>query len=142
MVKFEKVIVGSGAEKETSEKFNQVLGGKFDRMLFLTATPFQLGHQELIHVLRSFEAVRWKSIKEPTVSVEKFHEQIDQLETALDKNRLAGRHLDRLWGAIRSEMLCGGEVDAWWCRVAESTADECKCFCYQELFLTSHRKEV
>ena len=101
-----------------------LLGGKFDRMLFLTATPFQLGHQELIRVLRSFEAVRWKSDKEPTVSMEKFHEQIDQLDTALDKNRLAGRHLDRLWGAIRSEMLCGGEVEAWWCRVAESTADE------------------
>jgi hypothetical protein len=27
------------------------LGGKFDRMMFLTATPFQLGHAELIRVL-------------------------------------------------------------------------------------------
>jgi len=33
--------------------------GVFDRMLFLTATPFQLGHHELTEVLRRFTAVRW-----------------------------------------------------------------------------------
>ena len=35
------------------------LGGKFDRMLFLTATPFQLGHGELVRVLDRFEGVAW-----------------------------------------------------------------------------------
>jgi len=35
-----------------------LMKNKFQRMLFLTATPFQLGHQELIRVLRSFGAVR------------------------------------------------------------------------------------
>ena len=29
--------------------------GVFDRMLFLTATPFQLGHHELVEVLRRFD---------------------------------------------------------------------------------------
>ena len=42
-----------------------LLRGKFQRMLFLTATPFQLGHQELIRVIRSFDAVRWNSSRSP-----------------------------------------------------------------------------
>ncbi|MBX6722818.1 MAG: hypothetical protein IRY92_06250, partial [Dactylosporangium sp.] len=37
------------------------LGNMFDRMLFLTATPFQLSHDELIRVLRRFHGVRWRS---------------------------------------------------------------------------------
>ena len=35
------------------------LAKRFDRMLFLTATPFQLGHRELVHVLQRFGDVRW-----------------------------------------------------------------------------------
>jgi hypothetical protein len=31
----------------------------FDQMLFLTATPFQLGHHELLSVLDRFGDVRW-----------------------------------------------------------------------------------
>ena len=35
------------------------MANAFDRMLFLTATPFQLGHQELVRVLERFGDVRW-----------------------------------------------------------------------------------
>ncbi|MGI8755706.1 MAG: hypothetical protein ACR2MB_07575 [Acidimicrobiales bacterium] len=34
------------------------LGGMFERMLFLTTTPFQLGHGELLRVLERFEGAR------------------------------------------------------------------------------------
>ncbi|MBK6427797.1 MAG: hypothetical protein IPF82_16845 [Blastocatellia bacterium] len=35
------------------------LANAFDRMLFLTATPFQLGHHELVNVLTRFGGVAW-----------------------------------------------------------------------------------
>jgi len=35
------------------------MANAFDRMLFLTATPFQLGHHELISVLGRFGDVKW-----------------------------------------------------------------------------------
>lgn len=35
------------------------MANAFDRMLFLTATPFQLGHHELVRVLERFGDVRW-----------------------------------------------------------------------------------
>jgi hypothetical protein len=93
-------------------------------MLFLTATPFQLGHQELIRVLRSFEAIRWNSPKAPASGLEEFHAEINRLEGALDANRLAGRHLDRLWGAIRPDMLGDKDVETWWCRVRACPEDD------------------
>ena len=44
---------------ETAEDAGQ-LSRVFERMLFLTATPFQLGHNELCSILRRFEGIRWK----------------------------------------------------------------------------------
>ena len=78
---------------------------KFDRMLFLTATPFQLGHQELIRVLRSFAAVRWSSPVAPAGTEDGFHQRMDELEGTLDANRRAGRRLDQLWGKLRADMV-------------------------------------
>ena len=110
--------------RQSSSDDVSLLAGKFQRMLFLTATPFQLGHQELIRVLESFAAVRWNGTGSPSLSQEEFAAKIKRLEQALDDNRLAGRHLDRLWGDIRLESL--GEQDAatWWQRVETSPADE------------------
>ncbi len=36
------------------------MSNAFDRMLFLTATPFQLGHHELVRVLERFGDIRWE----------------------------------------------------------------------------------
>ena len=100
-----------------------LLRGKFQRMLFLTATPFQLGHQELIRVIRSFDAVRWGSRRAPKKTRDEVQAEIEKLEATLDANRLAGRRLDRLWGGIRSEMLGEQDVGAWWKRVEEEPKD-------------------
>jgi hypothetical protein len=43
-----------------------IFWNKFDRLLFLSATPFQLGHDELIRVLRSFSAAKWSGPAAPT----------------------------------------------------------------------------
>jgi hypothetical protein len=100
-----------------------LLRGKFQRMLFLTATPFQLGHQELIRVVRSFDAIHWQSRHSPLRSQEDIQQDIKALEAELDANRLAGRRLDRLWGGIRLEMLESHDVGTWWGRVQNAPKD-------------------
>jgi hypothetical protein len=82
--------------RENSESEIALLGGKFRRMLFLTATPFQLGHHELIQVLRTFGAVLWMGERAASGTFEDFHEKIKQLAEALDINRLAGPTLTGL----------------------------------------------
>jgi superfamily II DNA or RNA helicase len=99
------------------------LRGKFSRMLFLTATPFQLGHHELIRVLQTFGAVRWNGERAPAGSDNDFQQQIDQLADALDKNRLAGKNLDQLWGQVTPEMLGDVSVEQWWKKIQAGPRD-------------------
>lgn len=110
--------------RDSSEEDVGILAGKFQRMLFLTATPFQLGHEELVRVLQSFKAIRWGNADAPTGDEERFGDNIGALAKALDANRRAGRHLDRLWGTIRAEMLDGLDVEEWWRRVEARPADD------------------
>jgi len=117
--------------RQESQDDVALLKDKFDRMLFLTATPFQLGHQELIRVLRSFAAVRWSSREAPGGTREDFTATMANLEQSLDLNRLAGRRFDRLWGKLRPEMLgnVGQDGDEeqrvlqWWRHVETAPAD-------------------
>lgn len=109
--------------REQSESEIALLGGKFRRMLFLTATPFQLGHHELIQVLRTFSAVLWMGERAPSGTIEEFQEKIKQLAEALDMNRLAGRHLDQLWGKITPEMIGEKSVYEWWQKVEADPQD-------------------
>lgn len=78
---------------------------KADRMLFLTATPFQLGHDELIRVLRSFAAVAWAGSEAPSKSREDFLKSLEVLKARLNENRLAGRRLDTLWGRMSPDSI-------------------------------------
>ena len=109
--------------REQSESEIALLRGKFHRMLFLTATPFQLGHHELIQVLRTFGAVLWTGERAPSGTIEDFHEQIKLLAEALDMNRLAGRSLDQLWGKITRETIGEKSVYEWWQRVEADPQD-------------------
>lgn len=72
------------------------LGNMFDRMLFLTATPFQLNHDELIRILRRFHGVRWSS---PT-GRQRFDDEVDQLQGALNRSRAAALRLERAWSRL------------------------------------------
>jgi helicase-like protein len=82
-----------------------LLWEKFDRMLFLTATPFQLGHHELIRVLRSFAAAKWTGLDAPARTRDDFLGAVDELESRLNENRLAARRLDKLWGKLAHEAV-------------------------------------
>lgn len=99
-----------------------LLWEKFDRMLFLTATPFQLGHHELIRILRSFAAAKWIGPDAPARTREDFSEAIKELENRLNRNRHAARILDRLWGKLAHEaiprcapgMNSASAAEHWW----------------------------
>lgn len=104
------------------------LGEKFERMLFLTATPFQLGHGELIRVLQRFEGIDWKSRRAPTMTRDAFRSEIDALAAALDDAQAAALRLDRAWGRLGSEHVriaapSDDRVEAWW-KQAASTEGE------------------
>lgn len=100
------------------------LKGKFRRMLFLTATPFQLGHQELVRILRTFSAVLWSGDYAPAGTAEEFRQQIDDLEKILDLNRLAGKDLDQQWGKLTGESLGDASVEQWWSRVESEPVNQ------------------
>ncbi len=95
------------------------LTGQFARMLFLTATPFQLGHHELYRVLQRFETINWVSKNAPPIGREKYKQELDNLLKKLDNFQIAARNLDNSWGKLSSEDLIVGEkkfnsVFDWW----------------------------
>ncbi|HWP45504.1 MAG TPA: helicase-related protein, partial [Blastocatellia bacterium] len=98
------------------------LGGKFDRMLFLTATPFQLGHGELIRVLERFEGINWQSRRRPAITRDGFREEISGLASALDDAQAAALRLDRAWARLGPDHILNNEgdpfdSDRWWQKV-------------------------
>jgi ERCC4-related helicase len=87
------------------------MANSFDRMLFLTATPFQLGHHELVQVLNRFGDVRWA--ERELGPREGFEATMSNLGHRLDDSQRAAVALQRCWSRLRPED-CGGDVDAWW----------------------------
>lgn len=86
----------------------------FDRMLFMTATPFQLGHHELVHVLKRFADVHWdeKELGKRTA----FDQQMEGLGDLLDGSQRSAIALQRCWRHLRAEDI-DGNIDDWWMRV-------------------------
>jgi len=83
--------------------------GRFDRMCFLTATPFQLGHRELINVLRRFDGVRWD--RATLGERNDFEQRIETLIQALDQTQRSAIHLQRTWA--RLDIDSADEVANW-----------------------------
>jgi ERCC4-related helicase len=95
------------------------LGGKFDRMLFLTATPFQLGHGELIRVLDRFEGIAWAGANAPVMTRDQFKLELEQLGHVLDDAQASALRLDAAWGRLESQHLespdgTAMELEEWW----------------------------
>ena len=83
----------------------------FERMLFLTATPFQLGHHELVSVLRRFGDVRWDSGQ--LGSHEDFSQRLNELGQALTDSQRTAIGLQRAWSKLRPEDGADN-VESWW----------------------------
>jgi superfamily II DNA or RNA helicase len=101
----------------------------FDRMLFLTATPFQLGHHELLRVLERFGDVRWDANK--LGSLESFRQQLSDLGKSLNESQRTTIALQRSWSRLRPED-CVGNVEVWWDWLLRSPRES----------LTSHQRAV
>ncbi len=82
-----------------------ILKSQFDRMLFLTATPFQLGHNELLHVLDRFAAINWQSAAAPTNGQEYYKQELGTLHKLLDESQLAAKQLDNTWSKLKTNDL-------------------------------------
>jgi len=94
----------------------------FDRMLFLTATPFQLGHRELVNVLRRFGDVRpdRAALPEPPV----LHQRFDDLAAALDECQRTAIALQRAWSRLLPEDgPADGDADEWWLGLCAAQRD-------------------
>lgn len=104
-------LAGLFADREAEEDaalLGGPLAGVFDRMLFLTATPLQLGHGELIEVLRRFSGIRWHDLDRV-----KYEARITRLEETLNLAQAASLRLDRAWGRLTPEDFVGAP-QAWW----------------------------
>jgi hypothetical protein len=97
------------AEEDVEAVTTGPLGGVFDRMLFLTATPFQLGHYELLQVLHRFEGVHWRT----RADRETFLSQLEELQHGLDASQTAALRLDRAWSRLGAEDVAD-LAPGWW----------------------------
>ena len=99
------------------------LARKFDRMLFLTATPFQLGHQELVRVMRRFGDVKWDA--EALGNRQDFDVHLADLEHSLTESQRTAISLQRCWSRLLPEEgPRNGDPDAWWQSLQEGKPDE------------------
>jgi ERCC4-related helicase len=110
----------AGDAKEDADEISRgAFGGVFQRMLFLTATPFQLGHGELCSVLDCFDAIAWNGVNAPACGRERFQKQREKLRAALDAAQEAAVSLDHAWGRLRADDLRVADrsfedVEQWW----------------------------
>jgi Helicase conserved C-terminal domain len=91
----------------SDENDSGALAGIFDRMLFLTATPFELGHAELINVLSRLKAVRAQRGFPATP----LHHRLQDLASVLTEAQRAALTLDKEWGQLHAEEL--SLFDGW-----------------------------
>lgn len=81
--------------------------GIFRRMLFLTATPFELGHSELIEVLNRMAAVRPLN----SVPAKTLESRLEALKKTLTYAQVYARKFDDAWGRIVRDDLT--LFDSW-----------------------------
>lgn len=112
------------AQGDVEEICRGELAGVFERMLFLTATPFQLGHGELCSVLDRFGGIAWNGRLAPRCGQEGFNNQIGDLRSALDAAQDSAIRLDEAWGKLRKEdVSVDGQptpIDSWWQQVVDT----------------------
>lgn len=103
--------------REDSGTITGALDGAFERMMFLTATPFQLGHSELLNVIGRFQGIAWKTLPQSTKI--NFEAELKKLSSALDVAQHCAAELDKRWLSLRQDDLVGQDgaplqVEEWW----------------------------
>lgn len=116
----------SEGDANTISKGGQ-LAGVFERMLFLTATPFQLGHHELCSILERFDGISWESTVAPEGGKSSYDSRLNDLREKLDESQRKTKLLEREWGKLdesdlkfNGKVFSSNEIDEWWMAVEES----------------------
>jgi hypothetical protein len=124
------LFVTDEAQDDAQEVSRGPLGGVFERMLFLTATPFQLGHHELCSVLDRFTGIAWNAPTAPSGGRQAFEQSIATLRHSLDETQSAALRLDAAWGTLTDSDLLAGEeryrnTSSWWeaAQISDSLTD-------------------
>lgn len=117
-----KLFRTADAESDADEVSRGALAGVFERMLFLTAMPFQLGHHERCSVLERFDGVAWQSRRAPASGRDAYQARLEELRERLDAAQRTTLNLEAVSGRLRpNELVINGEVassvDAWWASV-------------------------
>lgn len=118
---------GDGDVDSQSLRPKGSLGGVFERMLFLTATPFQLGHHELCSVIERFDGIDWGSSSAPTIPRKQYREELQALRGKLDRAQSMALALNETWGRLTTEDLMAdgvqyGDIDSWWSAANSATS--------------------
>lgn len=123
---FQYAEAGADADEVSRGSFS----GKFERMLFLTATPFQLGHYELCSVLDRFASIKWNTTQSPLCEKEDFLEELKGLSKKLDVAQESVLRLDKAWSRLKKEDIAesgfnyeGADaqvLEKWWEDVQKS----------------------
>lgn len=103
--------------REDGGTISGALDGAFERMMFLTATPFQLGHNELLNVIGRFKGVAWKTLPQSTKTG--FEAELKDLSSALDLAQHRAAELDKRWLSLRQDDLADRDgasiqIEDWW----------------------------
>ncbi|TXT26329.1 MAG: Protein containing DNA/RNA helicase [Gallionellaceae bacterium] len=120
------LFVANDAEKDVNT-ITGALEGAFERMMFLTATPFQLGHHELLNVIDRFKGIAWKTL--PQYSKERFEAELKELGKVLDHAQHRAAELDKRWQSLHQDDLVGHDgkqcnVEDWWSEVIQNPVDK------------------
>ncbi len=104
-----------------AEELKGPLAEVFERMLFLTATPFQLGHYELCNVLERFRGISWKGQRAPRFGRDGYELDLETIRSRLNAAQESAVRLDAHWGQLKADDLVAEgkiysvhEIDEWW----------------------------
>jgi ERCC4-related helicase len=107
------------SSEDAAEISNGHLTNVFERMLFLTATPFQLGHYELCNVMKRFNAISWNGAVAPPKGREFYEAYLNKLSNQLDHSQKVALRLDEEWqkltlSDLEVDSLPNADVSKWW----------------------------
>jgi hypothetical protein len=113
--------------REDARTITGALDGAFERMMFLTVTPFQLGHHELLNVIGRFTGVAWKT--SPPNGKEQFEAELKTLGKVLDHAQHRAAELDKRWRSLRQDDLLTQDSNKlsgkdWWIELAGCPAKQ------------------
>lgn len=100
------------------------MAGAFDRMLFLTATPFQLGHHELVRVLERFGDVRWDSSS--LGQKDDFLARLAELKVKLTESQRNSIALHKCWIKLSEDERPADNAETWWQEIVRLNKVTCR----------------